>query len=266
MTEGNTVFPWTFDATFDPNPNWLLDGEPIPRATDETATQEGVSLTFRVTTSVLENRLRPLKADEGKVAVLPTDDGGFVSVDRANGDNSFQFRPPTTREPLRERGTYHVDRYEESLVSQDVGEWTVELELSKADNRTDSPSLSQSPAADEWGFTTRFGTIATGRVDAELVGTGEGGVERYELITRLTFEQAHVFEAALSLLNGTRIRERPDTTNVVEDATSGDANTLTVDAPDGQSTVADGDYVVTEWTSERLNDAYQSLEWVMIEV
>lgn len=254
----DTVFPWTFDATFT-DPNWKIDDAGATNPIAEIATHETLTLRFRVTTSVLESVFRPLKPNQQKVNILPQDDGGFVAIDRSNGNNTFTIGPPDRRKPLRQTGDFHVRRYEEQLISQEVGEWTVEIEFVRDADRTDTPSISETPATDEWGLTTRFGEIATGRVDADFLGTGADGVERYELTTRLTFAQAHTFEAALSLLSGTRVRAIPDAPNVIVDDTSGDANTLTIDAPDGQTVVADGDYVVTAWESERLTDAYQSV-------
>jgi len=237
---------------------WSIDGTLIDRATAETATPSTLSLTFRVSTDDLLDTLRALKSDEGKVSVLPTDDGGFVAVDRANGANTFTLSPPARRTPLRIPRTAHVDRYEEELVSQDVGEWSVELEFVVGADRTDTPSISESPAADEWGLTTRYGTIATDRVDAEVLGTGADGVERFELTLRLDRDQAHVFEAAVPQIRGTRVKEVPDAPNVMVDETGGNA-TLTVDAPDGQNAVSDGDYVVTDWESRRVTDRYQEI-------
>jgi len=242
---------------------WVLDNAPIARVTAETATNTTLSLTTRVTSSVLESDLRPLKSDEGKVDVLGTDDGGFVAIDRADGANTFTLIPPVRRQPLRQRDTVHVQRYEESLVSQDVGEWTVDLEVVRDADRADTPSASESPAADEWGFTTQYGTIATGRVDADVVGTGEQAVQRFDVTARLTKQQAHVFEAALARLGAGRVREVPDAANVAVDDSTDDAVTVTVDAPDSQSTVSDGDYIVTAWESERLTDAYQSVSFTL---
>jgi len=251
-------FPLTFDAVFEPQAVWWIDGDPIPRQTSETATDRTLTLSWRVTTAKLESVLRPLKPDEGKVDTIGTDDGGYRSVDRAGGDNTYTLDPPDPRAPLRQATTtWHVNRYEEALISQAVGEWEVEIEFVRAENRTDTPSLSQSPATDEWGITTRNGTIATGRVDADVLGTGEGAVERFEIETRLTFEQAHVFEAALARLGAARIRTIPDAPNVAVDDSTTDAATVTLDTPDSQTVVSDGDYLVTDWDSERITDAYQ---------
>lgn len=278
---------------------YLIGGEPIPALVDEVATHDTLTLTLRVTRATLLDHLRPLKADEGQVDTLGTDSGGYTAVDRANGGNTYNLEPPTDRQPLRQVGDYHVRRYEEDMVSQTTDEWDVELELVPAANRTDSAALGlprqvTAPTVDAggtlgqssgftlgntgatlgtrnddvvppdwWGITTRHGTLATERVDAEFLGTGADGVERFELIMRLTFEQAHVFEAALARIEGVRVRDIPDETNEAVDDTDADVNTLTVDAPDGDEVVTDGDYVALEWSSRRLNDDWQHVELEM---
>ena len=250
-------FDWTFPQAFRTS-GWQINGNVPGRVTAEVATFETLELTIRATSSTLTTALRPLKSNEGQVDVLVTDNGGFIAIDRANGENTFTVDPADRRKPLRQYGEYHVRRYEEELVSQEVGEWTVELELVRNADRTDAPSISETVETGEWGFTTRYGTIATDRVDADFLGTGADGVERFELTTRLTIDQAHVFEAALSLLAGQRTKVVPDAPNLAIDETSGDANTLTINSP-SDAEVSDGDYVVTEWESRRITDAYQEV-------
>lgn len=275
MAEGNTVFDWTFDAAFS-TPNYQIDGDGAARVIDEEATAERLTLTARVTTANLTSVWRPLKSDQGEVEILDIDDGGFSAIDRANGSNTFTLDPPAARKPLRQSGEYHVDSYEEELVSQDLGEFNVEVEFVRDANRTDEPSSNEVKSGASfpwtfdqaftkhggWGFDTRYGQIVTERVDAELLGTGADGVRRFEITARLTFNQAHVFEAALSRLGGTRVRDIPDGTNLLVDDTGGDA-TLTVDVPDGQDIISDGEFVVTDWTSTRINDAFQTVSWEM---
>lgn len=270
------TFPLVFDATFTQE-DWAIDGTTFPQVTAETATSTSLTLSWRVTTPVLTSALRPLKPNQGQVDTLATDEGGFVAVDRANGGNTWELRPPGKRRPLRQVGDYHVRRYEEDLVSQDVGEWTVEIEFVPADNRADSPSIAEAlngatfpivfPAAfgdgrdAEWKFETRLGSIVTNRVDAEFLGTGDNGVRRFEITARLTFKQSHAFEAAFARVGGARVRQIPDASNVAVDDTDGDA-TVTVNAPDN-AVVADGEYVVTGWESVRINDAYQSVSFTV---
>jgi len=245
---------------------WIVDGDTLRTPTSETASDTTLSIVFRVESSTLNDTLRPLKSNQGKAKLLRTDDGGFTVVDRANGGNTFDVLPPVNRLPLRQRSDYHVESYEESLVSQTVDEWDVELELLRTANRTDSPSINESRASDEWAFDTRYGQIATERIDAEFVGRGEGGVRRFEITARLTKEQSHVFEAALNRLDGARIREIPDATNVAVDDTDDDAATLGVTTPVSDTIVSDGDYVVIEpYNSRRLNDGFQEIEFVVAE-
>jgi len=271
------AFPVVFDATFSQE-NWKIDGSSFPQVQTEVVTPTTLTLQWRVTTGVLTATVRPLKSDEGKVDILRTDDGGFTAVDRANGDNTYTLTPPGKRRPLRFERDHHVNRYEEDLISQDVGEWSVEVEFIKALNRTDSnvqdrpvggatfPMVfdasfeRRSDAA--WGFTTPSSVFWTDRVDAEFLGTGKGGVERFELTARLTFNEAHTFESDYARLAGGRVRDIPDATNLAVDDTEGDA-TLTIDSPD-TAVVSDGDYVIVEpWESRRISEAYQELDMVI---
>jgi len=273
--------------------NWVFDGVELPTSTMEEGTHQELTLRFRVQTDRLLSSVRAAKSDQNQVDVLVTDDGGFTAVDRAGGANTFRLEPPERRKPLRRDGDYLATRYEESLVSGDVGEWDVEIDFVRAANRTDDGSISFSEQpnalvgadaggtlgessgftlggsrggslgntrpgvpADWWGFDTRQGLIATDRVDAEFLGRGDSGVERFELTVRLSFEQSHAFETALSRVDGSRVRNVADASNRVVDETSDDANTITVDSPT-PDVVTDGDYVVLEWSTTRLNDAYQ---------
>ena len=240
--------------------SWLLAANEIETVTAETSTDTVLGVTARVETQRLLDALRDLKTNEGKLDVLTTDDGGFTALDRADGGNTYELIPPVRRLDLRQRQDVLVDAYEESLVSADVNEWDVDLELHRSENRTDTPAIAETPDAGEWGIETRLGEIATDRVSADVLGTGADGVERFELALTLTFEQAHAFEAALSRLGGTRVREIPDASNVVVDETDDDAATVTIDAPDGQDAIEDGEYVVLGWDGERINEAYQKYE------
>jgi len=271
------TFPLTLDATFS-QANWGIDGATFPQVTSEVATPQTLTLSWRVTTPVLTSALRQLKPNQEQVDVLQTDDGGFVAVDRANGGNTWTLSPPGKRRPLRQAGTYHVQRYEEDLVSQDVGEWDVEVEFVPAANRTDSPTIDEPVSGatfpwtfdqaferrsdNAWGFTTPLGEFWTDRVDAEFLGQGDDGVRRFELEARLRFDEAHSFEAAYARLGGARVRTIPDESNLAVDDTNGDA-TVTINSPD-KAVVPDGDYVIPEpWESERLTEAYQNVRFTV---
>jgi len=275
MAEGDTTFALTFDAAFT-QPNYQIDGQGAARVVAEESTDQRLTLRARVTEQVLRDTYRPLKTDEGQVDVLATDDGGFVAVDRADGSNTFIFDPPTRRRPLRQKQDVHVERYEEETVSQDLADFAVEVEFVRDENRTDTPTISE-PATGAafdltfdqafthrggWGFGTRYGEIGTSRVDAVFLGTGADGVERFEITARLTAPQAHVFEAALARVGGTRVKRVPDSTNLLVDDTGG-AGTLDVTTPPEQDVVPSDTYVVTEWATERINEAFQRCTWTM---
>lgn len=271
-------FPWTFDQSFDPQPSWWIDGVPVNRIISEEATNRTLTLTWRVTTDTLTTTLRPLKTDEGKVETIGTDDGGFRAVDRSNGANTYTLTPPTRRLPLRQEQTVHVLRYEETLVSQDTDEWDVTVEFVRSEERTDTPTIDQpatgaafawtfsqaferrTPAT--WGFDTPRGELSSDRVSADLLGTGEGGVKRFEVEARLTTAQTHAFEAAYARLGGGRVRTIPDAPNVAVDDTTDDAVTVDVNSP-ADAAVSSGAYVVAEWSSERLTDAFQNVSMTL---
>lgn len=259
----DNTFPLTFDITFEES-RWAINGTRVIAATEEVATPSTLRLMFRVTSDTLVSDFRPLKKNSGKVSVLEVDDGGFISVDRAGGANTVALDPPGNRSPLRQSTEAHVQRYDEQLVSQSVGEWDVMLDFALNSNRSNSASISQTPTAEEWGIETRLGTIATSRVDADFLGRGDGGVRRFEILMRLTKSQAYSFESGLSRLNGVRVRNVPDAPNEAVDETAGDA-TVTINAPDSHTVVSDGDYVVTGWESRRLNDAFQEVSMTVAE-
>lgn len=264
---------------------WALNSELLGRNQSERSTHRNLTLDQRITTAILAAAARPAKAGQGRVSVLNQDDGGFASVGRANGANTFTLKPPLDRRPLRKPRTVHVTRYEEDLVSQAVEEWDIELEVVRSADRTDPPSLTSTggtlgtasgmtlggangatlgatSGSGQWGFRTRYGQIDTDRVDAEFLGTGRSGVERFEVLARFTFDQAHVWETALAKVDGVRVREIGDGTNRAVDETAGNDNTITVDSPT-PTPVTSGDYIILEWESRRLNEAYQEIRWEM---
>lgn len=262
------TFDWTFDQAFHPQEEWYIDGVPIPSVTDERATNRAVTLIVRADTQTLLDHLRACKPNQDQVDVLTTDSGGFSAVDRADGGNTFELQPPTARQPLRQKGAYHVRRYEETLVSAEVDEWDVELEFVRASNRSDSQTSNEGgtgatfvwtfdqafgPAA--WVFDTPHGELVTDRVDAEFLGTGADGVERFEVVARLTFDQSLTFESAFAKLDGVRVRSIPDGSNLAVDDTAGNQNTVSVTSPT-TAVVETGDYVVVGWEARRLNDAF----------
>jgi hypothetical protein len=275
---------------------WLINNEYIGQVTGETRTPRTLSVTTRVQTNVLTNVLRSLKRNAGKVAVRPTDDGGWTAVDRAAGENTVGVTPPIRRQALRTSGQYHVDQYNEELITQDGGDWDVSLDLIETAPRTDGETTSDVADAvgfpvsfpapfvgvgddgagfpwmfgqsfsrrsgSEWLLVTPANTLITSRVDADVVGTGQTGVKRFRLTVRLTFRQARIFESELSRLAGARVREIPDATNVAVDDTGGNA-ILGVNAPGG-TVVSSGEYVVVEaWESTRLSEAYQEVAIVI---
>lgn len=273
------AFPLGFDVRFIEPARYAVDGYQVRRVTEEVATADTLTLAWRVATTDELATLRELKTDEGQVTVLASDDGGHIAVDTAGGSNTVTLTPPQRRQPLRIERTAHVERYEETLVEQRSEVWDVEVEFALGSDRTDTPSILEAragtpfpqtfdmtfPRGDppRWEFNTPYGTFVTGRVDAEVVGTGEGGVVRLELTTRLTSAQAHVFEAAYARVRGTRVVEVVDAPNEIRDETGGDM-TVGVRPPTDQTVVDAGDYAVVEWDSTRITDRYQTVSMTLV--
>jgi len=136
----------------------------------------------------------------------------------------------------------------------------VSVTLIRTTNRTDTPSISETRASDEWAFDTRYGQLTTDRITADVEGTGKDGIDRVDLTMTLTMDQAHAWEAALNRQFATGVDEIYDNSNDPDDDT-GSTQTVSVVTPNNTpSTITDGEYVVLEWSSLRLNDKYQSVE------
>jgi len=237
--------------------NWQIDGDGITSITEEVRTWDSLKLTFRTDASVVTSTLRALDGEAGKVDVLEASDGGYIAVDRADGGNTYTLVPPITRLPLRVEGDFHVDEYDEEVVDQQGDRYDVSLTFVPDADRETSNGLSETAATGEWLFTFDTGSIATAKVSAEdLAGIGKGGTTGKRLSLLLDKEQATVIEESASKQAAVRTREVPDGSNVSEDNSAGDENTVTVTSPD-TDTFADGDYVVQEWETTMLNDDFQ---------
>lgn len=246
---------------------WRIGGQIIGSTLEEIATFRGLEITVRCTRGQLIDTLRALEPDAGKVDVLPKSDGSFVAVDRADGNNSFDFDPPDARKPLRESLTYLVKAYDEELIETAGDEYDVTLELVRPSARDEDPddTLSDDPGratSDDWVFEIDRGDVVTDRVAGELLGSGAAGVERVRLLATMTAAQALVFEASLAWLDGMRVRDIADGENRVVDETRDAAlgrNTIELTSPDG-GLVNTTTWVASEWASRRINDSYQRIE------
>jgi hypothetical protein len=105
---------------------YQINGTDAGTNTSESATWQELQLSFRVTKSKLNTVFRPLEPNAEKVETLDTDTGGFTIKDRSSGtNNTHSVTPPTSRQPLRQPGDYHVIGYQDGQVSQDVNEFDV---------------------------------------------------------------------------------------------------------------------------------------------
>lgn len=236
--------------------NWKIDGQSITSITDEIREWDGLTLTFQTDVSTVTNHLRALDGQAGKVELIERADGGFIAVDRADGDNTYAVSPPVQRQPLRVDGDFLVDEYDEEVSDQQGDHYEVTLQLIPDADRETTNALAETADAGEWTFEFDTGTIATSRVSAELDAVGKNGTPGKRLTLILDNDQATVLEESASKLAAVRIREVPDGDNVAEDNSEGDTNTVTVSSPD-TDTFPDGSYVVQEWETTMQNNDWQ---------
>jgi hypothetical protein len=240
---------------------YQINGVDAGTNTSESATWQELQLSFRVTKSKLNTVFRPLEPNAEKVETLDTDTGGFTIKDRSSGtNNTHSVTPPSSRQPLRQAGDYHVVGYQDEQVSQDVNEFDVSVTfLRTSPKSTTGLGLAETGP---WELTVTEGTIGTNRVSAQLLSRGEDGVEKYELNTILTVTQAQAIEQSLARLNGYRVRTIADDTNLAVDDSGGRA-TVTVDTTPDTTVVPTGEYAVESWETQRLNDAYAETDVII---
>jgi len=76
----------------------------------------------------------------------------------------------------------------------------------------------------------------------------------------LTDTQALAWEAGLSRLGGQHIQQVSDGSNRIRDDTDNDAASITLSPPTDNDVIDAGEFVVTEWTSTRINEGWQRVE------
>lgn len=238
-------------------PNWRVGARQVSTLVEEARTWQELNLSFRASEATTRDVLRPMDAESGKLSVVADADGGYTTIDRAGGSNTYTLRPPTARDPPRRGDDYLVKEYEEEMADQQGGIYRVTLRMVADEERNTTSSLSESASGSQWEFAFHTGTIATKRVHQEIQGAASKGKTGKQLTLTLTPEQVKVLEESASHLNAVRIREVPDGPNLAEDNTSNDRNTVTVTSPD-PDVFASGDYRVSEWeTSWRNEDFYR---------
>jgi hypothetical protein len=245
--------------------DWRISGESIGNVRSETREYDKLELEFRVREQLLKEALRPLDRSSGRLSTADTSDGGFVVEDMAGGDNTYAVEPPVTRQPLRQPGDFVVEDYREDVADQQGNRYDVVLELHPDSPRDTDVGLSEDDTAGEWYMRFHTGEISTPRVDAENTSSvSSDGTESRTLSMLLTAEQATVIEESATLLAAARTREVEDGTNVTEDNSPGNRNTVQIEPPAGEAdAVPGGEYVVVDWKSVEENADFQRFELVV---
>jgi hypothetical protein len=225
---------------------------------EETRTWQQLELVFRAEEPLVTERLRPLDQYSGKLDIIDNADGGFLTVDRQDGNNTYYLRPPDDQVPPRLEGNYLVDEYAEELVDQQGQVYRVTVRFVPESERNTTSDLAETASAGEWGFRFNTGEFATSRVHQEMQAGASASVRTQTLQLILEPEEVKVLEESASHLNAVRVREVPDGENVVEDNTAENRNTVFVDSPN-EEVFESGDYRVKEWRTNWMNDDFYQI-------
>jgi hypothetical protein len=239
-------------------PNWIVAGYPFGADTVEsdakTLTLSAVVARYRL------GQIRKVREAAEKVGVVVDDNGRFKAVDRSRVGNKYTVKPPVAENPPRETTDMLVADYSEERVSKQENKSEVELVLQRPASRDktgDEPS--QTRETGEWLLEFHSGAIATRRITPERTSAVETAKDVESLQLVLTAEQTLVLETSATYPDAVSVVEVPDGTNLAQDNSTDDRQTVTVTAPSGKEEVlGDGTYVVDGWTSTRLDsDSYE---------
>lgn len=253
------ISPAPVELSFDPldlqleSSVWIIGGTLVEEIVEETRTWDKLTLTFRAGEQQVNSNFRPLDQEAGKLDILEKSNGGFIALDRVDGDNTYQLTPPRGRRPPRLSGTFFVDEYNEEVVDQQGNEYQVTISFIPDGPRTTDSGYTETVDTGEWEFDFETGTVATRRVNAEVGSSAASGTRNKRLQLILTDQQVQVLEESATRLNAVRVREVPDGKNIAEDNSAGDRNTVTISSPNEQ-VFESGDYVVQTWETVMQND------------
>lgn len=245
--------------------------EEVGNLIDEQREWDTLTITVRYRETDDLNFQEEFFSDSEKVSVQEVADGGFRAVDLSNGNNTFLLFAPEDRQDLRPINTWSMDSYDKDLVGRDGNVYDLEMELvpekEKAwDNEygTFESPLEQSADSNQWLFDFEFGSIATRRVSAETNESSDGSLNVNELELILTREQVRLVEENISHLNLVTEREVPDGSDVIDDASSDDRNTVFLSPPgDAGQPVPEGNYTFIDWETEWIGGAFV-MTWELV--
>ena len=220
----------------------------------KTVTLSGVAARYRL------EQLRNVRAAAEKVDVVVDDEGRFRAVDRSRDGNTYLVEPPTDERPPRETADMLVADYSEERVSKQENKSEVTLTLQRPASRDatgDEPS--QTRGTGEWLLEFHSGAIATRRITPERTSAVETAKDIESLQLVLTAEQTLVLETSATHPDAVSVVEVPDGTNLAQDNSSADRQTVEVTAATGKEGVLEGGtYVVAGWGSTRIDaDSYE---------
>jgi hypothetical protein len=222
--------------------------------TAKTVTLSGVAARYRL------EQLRNVRAAAEKVDVVVDDEGRFRAVDRSREGNTYLVEPPVDERPPRETAEMLVADYSENRASKNDNKSEVEIVLQRPESR-DATGGEPTQTADSGEFLFEFanGTIATRRVTPERSRAIDTAKDVESLRLVLTPGQALALETGATYPDAVSVVEVPDGTNLAQDNSSTNRQTVEVTAPAAKEGVlASGTYVVAGWTSTRIDaDSYE---------
>lgn len=241
------------------NPNWVIGGNQLHELIEETRTWQELTLVFRVSSDMLDNRVRPLGSHAGQYEITVDSDGGFSVEDLTGGSNTYTVQAPEHRQDVRYMSTYHTKEISDIVIDQDTEDYEVEIVMVATDTKELQDSyFNSNPDTGEWEFNLWVGGIATSRVNAELNHSLVDGADSYEFSMVLTPQQVIEFEENINRLEAVEIVEVPDGDNYATDHSNGNSNVVRVTPPSGADIDIDDstDMAIQEWETEWLNDDF----------
>lgn len=266
-------------------PYWTVAGRQLrPRVVEE-RTWQNLTLEFRLPRGFVKDRLDPIIQSPGKHELVTDSQGGFEFIDRSGGQgigqegdsNTYHVRAPEVLKrdvDLRGVETYLMDVYEKELVDKDGAQYNVELGMKPAAEKTfdnewgwieDPRGFYTGRAEDydygseQWLFEFAASDVKIRTVSSQVVESTQSDLDRYELEMACSIRQTVTIEETAGLLGAVSEVQVPDGDNIMRDSTANQRHHVTIRPPDQQNSdvVPAGVYVVEEWTTEWVGNAYR---------
>lgn len=244
--------------------DYTIEGDAVGPLVDETRNWQELVLTFRADEATRNNTLKPLDSAAGEYDIIEENGGDYTVEDRSNGSAAVSLTPPASRQPPRSKTSFYLDDYSETMKGVRGEAYEVELSLVADGSKASGSHGTTSAGSAEWHFAFADGEIATHRVRGEVQKGGSSVGRKTTLTLTLQNSEVAVVEDSLNRQAATRIREVPDAANVAEDQNDNSRNTVTVTSPSGKDpnevVIETGTYVVVNWETQLINDAWSKME------